>query len=170
MDQIVEFLEQLPHGLKMEVSAFIHESRYNKLKFLNSKSNSFISWFCPLLTSVYFDDKQYIYSQGEDVTFICFLLKGEAGFVLPVYENTTYIKISQGDHFGEIDIIGSASTNDFEENEWYKNKDLLQRQFTAMALNYTEVLNLTITDLSRMEKEFYDYYEIILKSGYLRLR
>jgi hypothetical protein len=31
-----------------------------------------------------------------------------------------------------------------------------------MALNYTEVLNLTITDLSRMEKEFYDYYEIIL--------
>ena len=39
-----------------------------------------------------------------------------------------------------------------------------------MALNYTEVLNLTITDLSRMEKEFYDYYEIILQSGHLRLR
>lgn len=39
-----------------------------------------------------------------------------------------------------------------------------------MALNYTEVLNLTITDLSRMEKEFYDYYEILLQSGHLRLR
>jgi hypothetical protein len=57
MNLIVDFLDQLPHGLKMEVSAYIHESRYNKLKFLNNKSNSFISWFCPLLTAAYFDDK-----------------------------------------------------------------------------------------------------------------
>ena len=31
MNLIVNFLEQLPHGLKMEVSTYIHESRYNKL-------------------------------------------------------------------------------------------------------------------------------------------
>ena len=56
--EIVEFLDNLPHKLKMEVSVYIHESRYNKLKFLyeNNKSNSFISWFCPLLNPVYLGD------------------------------------------------------------------------------------------------------------------
>ena len=34
-----------------------------------------------------------------------------------------------------------------------------------MAVNYSEVLNLTIMDLSRMEKEFNDHYEIIFKQA-----
>jgi len=35
------------------------------------------------------------------------MIKGGAGFVLPKYKNTEFIKIHVGNHFGVIDIVGS---------------------------------------------------------------
>lgn len=36
---------------------------------------------------------------------VYFLVQGIAGFVLPRYENTVYIKIEEGDHFGHCEIV-----------------------------------------------------------------
>lgn len=46
---VEEFLKDLPHKLKIEVSLFIHEERYKNIGFLKNKTNNFISWICPLL-------------------------------------------------------------------------------------------------------------------------
>ena len=54
-----------------------------------------------------FPEKNYIYFEGDDVQDIFFLIKGKAGFVLPKYQNTTYIDINVGAHFGIIDIVES---------------------------------------------------------------
>ena len=33
------------------------------------------------------------------------MLNGIAGYVLPRFENTVYIKIEAGDHFGHVDLV-----------------------------------------------------------------
>jgi hypothetical protein len=51
---IMDFLEDLPHQLKLDLSNHIYSSRYKKIKFVQGKSSSFVSWLCPLLKPAYF--------------------------------------------------------------------------------------------------------------------
>ena len=153
------FVQDLPHSLKVEVSLYIYEERYKKLKFFKDRSPTFISWLCPLLKPQYFADDQYIYLEGDDVKHIFFLIDGLASFVLPSYDNTRYIDIEVGDNFGMIDIIGSTRTQDFEMNEWYEKKNQLKRQFSVMAINNVVIQILSMQDLFRMEQEFESCFE-----------
>ena len=43
------FVERLPHGLKIEISLHIFEDRYKKVKYFKGSNPNFISWICPLL-------------------------------------------------------------------------------------------------------------------------
>ena len=52
-----------------------------------------------------------------------FLLSGLASFVLPSYNNLSYIKIDIGEHFGIIDIIGSANSSQFDLKNWIDHKN-----------------------------------------------
>ena len=72
------------------------------------------------------------------------MLSGKASYVIPYYSNTSYINIDIGDHFGIIDIVGSANVNKFDCKNWIEHKSLLYRQFTIMALNNVEVLQIDI--------------------------
>jgi hypothetical protein len=49
IDDLNAFVDDLPQDLKIEVSLFIHEQTYKKIKFLLNRSDSFIAWICPLL-------------------------------------------------------------------------------------------------------------------------
>lgn len=128
----------------------IYASRYQKVDFFREKSRSFISWICPLLKPCYYAESEYIYSEGAEATVIFFMLSGKADYVLPSYDNVGYIEIEIGDQFGVIDIVGSAINNDFSVNSWFEYKNLLFRQFTVMACNEVELLNLSINDLIRI--------------------
>ena len=98
------------------------------------------------------------------------MLSGKASYVLPFYSNTSYIDIDIGDHFGVIDIIGSANVSKFELKNWIEHKNSLYRQFTIMALNNVEVLQINIEDLSRVQKEFPDYYDTLLNEQIIYLK
>ena len=89
----MNFVDDLPHKMKVEMSLFIHEKRFKKIKFFKNKTISFITWLCPLLRPYAFEDKQYIYSEGEEINSVYFLIKGNASFVLPSYDNVKYINI-----------------------------------------------------------------------------
>ena len=107
LDDINNFVTELTHKLKLEVSLFIHESTYKRIEFFKGRSAAFIAWICPLLKSHIFPDNSYIYFEGDDVNNIYWLSKGKAGFVLPKYKNTVYIEISIGSIFGTVDIVAS---------------------------------------------------------------
>jgi hypothetical protein len=103
-----KWVDELPHKLKVEVSIYIFEKRYSKIKFFAEKNQaSFISWMCPLLKPQYFGYNEYIYYEGDDIKDVHFIMKGMAGFVLPFFKNVAYIEVEEGDHFGVMDIIGS---------------------------------------------------------------
>jgi len=97
MQDYNNFVISLPHKLKIEVSLYIYEDRYKKIKFFRNRSASFISWLCPLLQPQLFTDKQYIFQEGDDVTNLYFMITGNAAFVLPSFDNTKYIDIEVGD-------------------------------------------------------------------------
>ena len=119
---ISNFLEDLPHQLKLDISMNIYKARYDTLKFISGKSGSFVSWFCPLLKPAFFVQNQYIYAEGQEVQMSYFMLSGKASFVLPFYSNTSYIDVDIGDHFGIIDIIGSANVGQFDIKCWVEHK------------------------------------------------
>lgn len=89
-----QFVEELPHKLKMQVSLYIYEQRYSRINFFKGKSPSFILWLCPLLKPQYFSENQNIFIEGDPVNEIFFIISGTCAFVLPSFKNTPYIKIS----------------------------------------------------------------------------
>lgn len=124
---------------------YIHEQRYKKIKFLHNQTKSFITWICPLLQPQEFNAKQFIYLEGDDVSQIFFLAKGRCNFVMPSFDNTSYIKINVGDSFGIIDIVGSSATKEFDLELFVENQNKLQRQFTVMSMvENCEILSLSI--------------------------
>ena len=105
----------------------IYAQRYQKIDFFQGKSRSFISWICPLLKPGYYEESEYIYSEGSEASVIFFMLSGKANYVLPSYDNAGYIDIKIGDQFGIIDIIGSSINHEFSVNSWFESKNLLFR-------------------------------------------
>lgn len=101
-------MENLPHNLKIQVSLYIYEQRYNRIAFFKDRTPSFVSWMCPLLKPHYFQEDQNIFTEGDSVEEIYFMISGKCSFVLPSFKNTPYISINIGSYFGEMDIVGSA--------------------------------------------------------------
>ena len=69
------------------------------------------------------------------VDSIYFLVKGAAGFVLPIKKNIVYAEIDEGDTFGQSDI-SQAITDYKDENEdietmFQKIQTKMKRQFTV---------------------------------------
>ena len=87
IEDLNEFVDDLPHNLKIEVSLFLHESIYNKIPFLKECTNSFKAWICPLLKPRLITKEQYIYFENDEIEDIFFLKFGLCGFVLTKYQN-----------------------------------------------------------------------------------
>ena len=50
------FIQCLPHKMKIEVSLYVYERIYKDIKFFHNRNQtSFISWMCPLLKPQYFE-------------------------------------------------------------------------------------------------------------------
>ena len=151
---------------------FIHESTYNKIKFLkNNGSESFLAWICTQIKASIFDQKEYVYFDGDEVTCIYFLKDGACGFVLPRYSNIQYIEVTIGSTFGIIDIIGNMLLDQKDDNDFTLEKHKrCQRQFTLMSQEKSEVLTLSIEQLIVMNKEFPEEYNQLFNFGVRRLK
>ena len=49
INDLNEFVEDLPQKLRVEVSLFIHEDTFKKIVLLRDKDDQFKAWFCPML-------------------------------------------------------------------------------------------------------------------------
>lgn len=71
----------------------IHKQVYESISYFKTKPMPFIAYVAPMLIEMNYNKDQYIFLEGEHINFVYFLVKGEAGFVLPRYNNTIYILI-----------------------------------------------------------------------------
>jgi len=146
IDDLTEFVKELPQNLKLEVALFIYESTYRKIPFLRDQSYTFINWICPLLFPIIHSPGEYIYFEGDEVECIYFLKSGNAGMVLPRHQNVKYIDFKIGCFFGVEDIVGdSVEVSGDDKNEginidnWIFRKEELSRVFTVMVPHKREI-------------------------------
>ena len=65
---------------------------------------------------------------------VYFLVKGEAGYVLPRYQNRVYKRIKEGEHFGHVDLA--------EDNEFLSTDDLTKKR--VLLINEVLVRRFTV--------------------------
>ena len=52
-NEIKNFLEHLPFRLKIRTTMYVYKDAYEKVTYLKTQSESFLSWICPLLSQAY---------------------------------------------------------------------------------------------------------------------
>jgi hypothetical protein len=108
-------MSELPYKLRIDLAMEIHKNIYINIDFFKHRDKSFIAWVGPLLKPLNVQEQEYIIKEGEDIKeskiynnssfLVFFMINGVAGYVLPRFENTVYIKIEKGDHFGHVDLV-----------------------------------------------------------------
>jgi hypothetical protein len=64
---ILQFIEELPHKLKLELAMVIHLKMYATVDFFMGKDKSFIAWIVTLIRPLNCESEDYIYKEGEEV-------------------------------------------------------------------------------------------------------
>ena len=134
INSTVNFINELPYRLRIELAAKIHTKIMQNIKFFNNRPKDFIAMIGPMLRPVRVNEGQYVYRSGEPVLEIYFMSKGQAAFVVPQKENVPFVLVEEGDMFGIIDLVPDTRKATIEKE--------VTRNFTVLALDYCELLCL----------------------------
>ena len=169
-------MDELPHKLKSELAMVIHRQMYSHVAFFQDKDKSLITWVSRLIRPINYEDQDYIYKEGEEIfeskplyyhSLVYFMVRGEAHYVLPRFENKPYFEINKGEHFGHVDL--GEETDFLSEVTTGKlntlSKDMLVRRFTVLANGDCELLTLSLKDLLKMKIEFPSAFQDLFKDA-----
>ncbi|CDW85371.1 cation channel family protein [Stylonychia lemnae] len=156
----LNFLNELPQNLKVELSLVMHSELIKSVKFFKKKEPHFIAFVGPMLKPIKVEKDQYVYKEGDPIDEIYFLVSGQAGYALHQHDNLVYLIIDKGYYFGEIDFIH------FDENGETDGK----RKFSAKAIEDCDLLVLNKHDLLEADQEFNDVFTELFKNAMHRLK
>ena len=156
----INFLNELPQNLKVELSVVMHQELIRTVKFFRRKEPHFIAFVAPLLKPIKVEKDQYIYKEGDPIDEIYFLVTGQAGYALQEYKDAIYVIIDKGYYFGEIDFIY------LDDNGANDGK----RKFSAKAMEDCDLLVLSKQDLLMADQEFEDIISDLFKNAMHRLK
>lgn len=74
------------------------------------------------------EEQEYIYKEGEKIVEMYFIVEGSVQFVLPRYNNTSYVEVDMGFHFGHEDLLGVRSANESLEQQTTVNLVVTQKK------------------------------------------
>jgi CRP-like cAMP-binding protein len=92
------------------------------------------------------------------------MAKGEASYVLPMFQQKSYFDIHKGDTFGHADLFGRRNPTETLIRT-KKTKNDLTRTFTCQAKISCELLTIQVVDLEKMRSEFGEIYNSLYASG-----
>lgn len=110
LSDVIKFVNELPHRLKIELSVKIHREIIKNIPFFSNKDREFVVFVGPMLKPARVKEDQYIYKDGDPIKDIFFMTKGFAAYVLPQAKDAMYVSIEKGDSFGEIEIYRYSAT------------------------------------------------------------
>jgi hypothetical protein len=101
------------------------------------------------------------------------MVQGSAGYVLPRFNNKSYISIEQGDLFGHVDLANNKDMfkmqKSIRKRKSKKKVDLI-RKFTVQASENCDLLTLTLEDLDKMYLEFPEICKELIQDAENRLQ
>jgi len=156
---VLQFMEELPHKLKLELAMAIYRKMFSNVKFFDRKEKSFIIWVGTAIRPMNIQEQEYIFKEGEKIIEMYFIVQGEVGYVLPRYSNKVYIKIEKGEKFGHVDLMGVRKAHEgLEVLNTKKDNNKSLRKFTVQATLNCDLLTLGVSDLDKMRLEFPEVY------------
>jgi len=184
-----EFINRLPHSLRLEVSEEIHKENFNNLDlFKGIGSKNFLAWVSSRLKQQMFPVSTFFYQKGDLIDNFYFAIKGTSSFVATDLENAVFgivdpviflarqrgRKISRNavilQYFGAEDMVinVAAQVHDSrrEDGDFYFNKNGVVgslRFFSVQSVEETEVLALSVTELECMKRDFPICSEVFFK-------
>ena len=100
-----QWLNSLPRKLRKDLSRMIHYHTITQIPIFHEQTKAFINYISSFLFVKKYSSEQIITKPGEEAINIYFLLKGEVEYVIPEYCDTPYMRIPQGQYFGELDCL-----------------------------------------------------------------
>ena len=128
-------MSELPHKLKLELAMVMHLQMYSSVHFFTNrtKDKSFIAWIGTVIHPLNVQEEEYIFKENEAIIEMYFLVKGEAAYVLPRFQNHPYVHLKKGEQFGHVDLFGRRLPTDPLIIENSKKKNDLIRAFFCRA-------------------------------------
>lgn len=101
----MNFLQELPNKLRIELSQIMHDSVIQKMYFFKDQPSDFIAYVAPLLKPVKFSQNDFLYKEGDMIDEMYFVSKGTISFCLgKAYLDKEVKEIKKHNNFGEIEM------------------------------------------------------------------
>lgn len=138
---------ELPTPLKYEIAVAMHGQACSKIDFFRDKDKVIILGIVPYLHPVYVDQNDFVYTKGEHVDGIYFIIKGYTAYVLTKCD--TVIKgIQCGECFGDIEATQHTT-----------------RKYSVKALRNTDLLSMDTYILQQFAINYLDEWEKLRKEA-----
>lgn len=98
----IEFLDNLPMNLKVELSVIMHKNLVQGIDFFQNKPARFIAFIGPYLKLIRHGKDEIVYSEGEYADEMYFIKQGSVSVVLKDFFNFEILNIEKGYYFGEV--------------------------------------------------------------------
>ena len=72
----IQFMDELPHKLKLELAMQIYQKKFFNVKFFDMKEKSFIIWVGTAIRQIKVEEQEYIYKEGEKIVEMYFIVEG----------------------------------------------------------------------------------------------
>ena len=156
-----EFIQELPINLHSQVQLEIHKDLFSNGFFLGKRIPiAFYGWMGANLRHEKVIAGVDVYQEGDVIQQIFILHKGLVGYFLERYQSYFAI-VEYGNMFGHIDFSHSCKKKD------KKPKNV--REFTIRALEQSEFVSLSTSNLMNLKAEFPEIYKEMFKKRIWKL-
>ena len=101
----MEFLQELPNKLRIELSQIMHDKVVQNLYFFKDQPSDFFAYVAPLLKPVKFGQNDFLYKCDDMIDEMYFITKGTIIFSLDKkYWEREIKEIKKNNNFGEIEM------------------------------------------------------------------
>jgi CRP-like cAMP-binding protein len=139
----MNFLQELPNKLRIELSQIMHDSVIQKMYFFKDQPSDFIAYVAPLLKPVKFSQNDYLYKEGDMIDEMYFVSKGTISFCLGrAYLDKEVKEIKKHNNFGEIEMCLNEKLS-FNIRVKSRNCELFvlkKNDFLRLSVNFKEFI------------------------------
>jgi len=139
----MEFLQELPNKLRIELSQIMHDKVVQSLYFFKEQPSDFFAYVAPLLKPVKFSQNDFLYKEEDIIDEMYFVIKGTIIFCLDKKYGEKEIKeIKKNNNFGEIEMCLNEKLR-FNIRVKSRNSELFilkKTDFLRLSVNFKEFI------------------------------